>query len=82
MPHIHYIAKGIHSPILIMCNKVNVMYVRSICTVNKAFQLLPWPQVCKSKNLGMQTVSTNICERMCRSQELSEFQRGTVTVAI
>ena len=26
----------------------------------------------------MQTVSTNICERMCRSQELSEFQRGTV----
>ena len=26
----------------------------------------------------MQTVSTNICERMGRSQELSEFQRGTV----
>ena len=27
----------------------------------------------------MQTASTNICERMGRSQELSEFQRGTVT---
>ncbi len=30
------------------------------------------------KHLGMQTASTNICERMGRSQELSEFQRGTV----
>ncbi|CAI9572726.1 unnamed protein product [Staurois parvus] len=26
----------------------------------------------------MQTASTNFCERMCRSQELSEFKRGTV----
>ncbi|CAI9556581.1 unnamed protein product [Staurois parvus] len=26
----------------------------------------------------MQTASTNICERMIRSQELSEFKRGTV----
>ncbi|CAI9552614.1 unnamed protein product [Staurois parvus] len=26
----------------------------------------------------MQTASTNICERMCCSQELSEFKRGTV----
>ncbi|CAI9553725.1 unnamed protein product, partial [Staurois parvus] len=26
----------------------------------------------------MQTASTNICERMGRSQELSEFMRGTV----
>ncbi|CAI9584688.1 unnamed protein product [Staurois parvus] len=26
----------------------------------------------------MQTASTNICERMGRSQELSEFNRGTV----
>ena len=26
----------------------------------------------------MQTASTNICERMGRSQELSEFQPGTV----
>ena len=26
----------------------------------------------------MQAVSTDICERMGRSQELSEFQRGTV----
>ena len=45
---------------------------------NQVFQSLPWPQVYKSKHLGMQTVSTNICERMGRSQELSEFQRGTV----
>ena len=35
------------------------------------FQSLPWPQVYKSKHLG-------IWERMGRSQELSEFQHGTV----
>ncbi|CAI9555289.1 unnamed protein product [Staurois parvus] len=29
----------------------------------------------------MQTASTNICERMGRSQELSEFKRSTVIVA-
>ncbi|CAI9533164.1 unnamed protein product, partial [Staurois parvus] len=29
-------------------------------------------------HLGKQTASTNICERMGRSQELSEFKRGTV----
>ncbi|CAI9601784.1 unnamed protein product [Staurois parvus] len=29
----------------------------------------------------MQTASTNICERMGRSQELSEFKRGTMIVA-
>ncbi|CAI9605859.1 unnamed protein product [Staurois parvus] len=28
--------------------------------------------------LGMQTASTNICERMGRSQELSEIKHGTV----
>ena len=33
----------------------------------------------KSKHLGMQTVSINLCERMGRFQDLSEFQRGTVT---
>ncbi|CAI9610879.1 unnamed protein product [Staurois parvus] len=27
----------------------------------------------------MQTASTNICERVGRSQELSEFKRGTAT---
>ena len=37
----------------------------------------------KFKHLGLslyklQTASTNIYERMGRSQELSEFQRGTV----
>jgi len=42
------------------------------------FQSPPWPQVYKFKHLGMQTASTNICDRMGRSQELSEFQRGTV----
>ena len=30
----------------------------------------------KSKHVGMQTVSTNICEHTGRSQELSELQRG------
>ncbi|CAI9593336.1 unnamed protein product, partial [Staurois parvus] len=29
-------------------------------------------------HLGMQTASANICERMGRSQELSEFKCGTV----
>ncbi|CAI9571664.1 unnamed protein product [Staurois parvus] len=32
----------------------------------------------KITHLGMLTASTNICERMGRSQELSEFKRGTV----
>jgi len=46
----------------------------------QVFQSLPGPQVYRSKHLGMQTASTNICERMGRSgaQELSELQRGTV----
>ena len=35
---------------------------------NQVFQSLPWPQVYKSKHLGMQTVSTNISERMGHSQ--------------
>ena len=39
---------------------------------------LAWPQVYKFKHSGMQTVKQDICERMGRSQELSEFQRGTV----
>ena len=42
------------------------------------FQSPPWPQVYKSKHLGMKTVSGNICERMGRSQELSEFQCGAM----
>ena len=45
---------------------------------NQVFQSLPGPQVYESKHLGMQTVSTNICERMCCSQELSESQHGIV----
>ena len=39
---------------------------------------LLWPQVYKFKHLGMQTAFTNICERMGHSQELIEFQHGTV----
>lgn len=35
-------------------------------------------QVYKSKHLGMQTVSKDICKRMGCSQELSEFQHGTM----
>ncbi|CAI9616451.1 unnamed protein product [Staurois parvus] len=43
------------------------------------FQSPPWwSQVYKIKHLDMQTASTNICERMGRSQELSEIKRGTV----
>ncbi|CAI9615467.1 unnamed protein product, partial [Staurois parvus] len=44
----------------------------------QVFQSPPWPQVYKIKHLGKQTASTNICERMGHSQELSEFKRGTV----
>ncbi|CAI9555616.1 unnamed protein product, partial [Staurois parvus] len=44
----------------------------------QVFQSPPWPQVYKIKHLGMQTASINICERMGRSQELSEFQRDSV----
>ena len=44
----------------------------------QVLQSLPWPQLYKIKHLGMQTASTNICERIGRSQELSEFKRGTV----
>ncbi|KAI4899152.1 hypothetical protein NFI96_013240, partial [Prochilodus magdalenae] len=36
------------------------------------------PQVYKTKHLDMQTASTDISERMVRSQKLSEFQHGTV----
>ncbi|CAI9536159.1 unnamed protein product [Staurois parvus] len=36
--------------------------------------------VYKIKHLGMQTASTNICERMGHSQELSEFKHGTIIV--
>ncbi|CAI9570331.1 unnamed protein product [Staurois parvus] len=42
------------------------------------FQSLPWPQVYKIKHQGMQTASTNICERMGCTQELSDSKRGTV----
>ncbi|CAI9533803.1 unnamed protein product, partial [Staurois parvus] len=44
----------------------------------QVFQSPPWPQVYKIKHLGMQTASTNICERMGHSQELREFKGGTV----
>ncbi|CAI9547689.1 unnamed protein product, partial [Staurois parvus] len=44
----------------------------------QVFHSPPLPQVYKIKHLGMQTASTNICERMGRSQELSEFKSGTV----
>ncbi|CAI9590768.1 unnamed protein product, partial [Staurois parvus] len=42
------------------------------------FQSAPWTQVYKIKPLGMQTASTNIGERMGRSQELSDSKRGPV----
>ncbi|CAI9590838.1 unnamed protein product [Staurois parvus] len=44
----------------------------------QAFRSPPWPQLYKIKHLGMQIASTNICERMGRSQQLSEFKHGTV----
>ncbi|CAI9571356.1 unnamed protein product, partial [Staurois parvus] len=44
----------------------------------QVLQSPPWPQVYKIKHLGMQTVSTNSCERMGRSQKLSEFKHGRV----
>ncbi|CAI9577743.1 unnamed protein product, partial [Staurois parvus] len=44
----------------------------------QVFQSPPWPQVYEIKHLGMQIASTNICERMGYSQELSVFKRGTM----
>ncbi|CAI9547169.1 unnamed protein product, partial [Staurois parvus] len=44
----------------------------------QVFQSPPWPQVYTIKHLGMQTASTNICEKMGRSQVLSDFKRGTL----
>ncbi|CAI9616974.1 unnamed protein product, partial [Staurois parvus] len=47
--------------------------------VIQVFQSPPWTQVCiQSSPLGMQTASTNIGERMGRSQELSDSKRGPV----
>ncbi|MEQ2306001.1 hypothetical protein AMECASPLE_003627 [Ameca splendens] len=51
---------------------------KSIRSPVQMFQSLLWPQLYEIKHLGMQTVSTNICERTDGFQELSEFQRGTV----
>ncbi|CAI9593862.1 unnamed protein product, partial [Staurois parvus] len=42
----------------------------------QVFQSPPSPQVYKVT--GMQTASTNICERMGCCQELSEYKCGTV----
>ncbi|CAI9613939.1 unnamed protein product, partial [Staurois parvus] len=44
----------------------------------QVFQSPPWPQVYTINPLGMQMASTNIGERMGRSQELSDSKRGPV----
>ncbi|CAI9554097.1 unnamed protein product, partial [Staurois parvus] len=46
--------------------------------VIQVFQLPPWTQVYIINHLGMQTASTNIGEKMGRSQELSDSKRGPV----
>ncbi|CAI9590094.1 unnamed protein product, partial [Staurois parvus] len=46
--------------------------------VIQVFQSPPWTQVYTIKPPGMQTASTNIGERMGRSQELSDSKRGPV----
>lgn len=61
---LHYIAKSIQSPIQIIEIRCSNHFYGHRCI--------------KIKHLRMQTVSTNMCERMSRSQELSEFQCGTV----
>lgn len=43
----------------------------------QAFQSLSWPQVYKTKKLGVEAGPANICERMGRSEELGEILRGT-----
>ncbi|KAK3522013.1 hypothetical protein QTP70_021391 [Hemibagrus guttatus] len=43
-------------------------FLDTMMTEKLVFQSLPWPQVYKIKHLGMQTASTNIRERMGRSQ--------------
>ncbi|CAI9594664.1 unnamed protein product, partial [Staurois parvus] len=46
--------------------------------VIQVFQSPPRSQVYEIKPLGMQTASTNIGERIGRSQELSDSKRGPV----
>lgn len=62
MTNVHYIAKSI-------CSAIQMITVRCL-------NHLAWPQVCKIKPLGVQTVLTNTCERTSRCQALSEFQRN------
>lgn len=42
-------------------------------SLDSGVESLVWPQMYKIKHLSMMIVPTNICERMDRSQELSEF---------
>ncbi|CAI9561671.1 unnamed protein product, partial [Staurois parvus] len=54
-------------------------------TILPKVQIFSWgaqtfnPHCIYIKHLGIQTASTNICERMGRSQELSDFKHGTMT---
>ncbi|CAI9623932.1 unnamed protein product, partial [Staurois parvus] len=62
---------------------IHTLYCPKYCPrppnhVIQVFQSPPWPQVYTIKPLGMQTASTNIGERMGRSQELSDYKRGPV----
>ena len=71
----HIFALCLNTLHTLSCQKYSLTHPSN---ANQVFQSLPWPRVYKSKHLGMQTVSPSICERMGRSQELSEFQRGSV----
>ncbi|CAI9603277.1 unnamed protein product, partial [Staurois parvus] len=53
-------------------------YQNILHLIHLQFQSPPGPQLYKVKHLGIHTASSNICERMGRSQELSEFHCGTM----
>lgn len=42
----------------------------------QAFQLHPWPRVCKIKHQGMQTVATNTCERISLRSSVNSILIG------
>ncbi|CAI9620315.1 unnamed protein product, partial [Staurois parvus] len=68
----------IHSALGILCHVINIHYIAK--SIGTPLQIIGFR--CSNhlhSHQGMQTASTNICERMGYSQELSEFKRTVVT---
>ena len=74
-------SSGRHRPNLLLVRhnkKIHYWQKYQNAPPNHWIQVFQSPQVYKSKHPGIQTASTNICERMGRSQRLTEFKCGTV----